>query len=107
MKVKGLTATIAMAITATAITAGVAFAEPLDVQPAPVPSATQPVDDPDVVMHQCNAIIGALVGGLIGGTLSAFPGAAIGAGIGALVGWSQLTPPGPPLACWTPAPPPA
>ncbi|AYF76381.1 hypothetical protein D7D52_23995 [Nocardia yunnanensis] len=91
------------------ITAGVAYADPLDVEPAPSVTApnTAPVDDPDVVMHQCNAIIGALVGGVIGGSLSAFPGAAIGAGIGALVGWSQLTPPGPPLACWTPTPPPA
>ncbi|GAB2509783.1 hypothetical protein [Nocardia heshunensis] len=113
MNVKRLTATTVMAFAATVITAGSGFADPLDLQPAPpapavtTPDTNQPVDDPDVVMHQCNAILGALVGGVIGGTLSAFPGAAIGAAIGALVGWSQLTPPGPPLACWNPNPPPA
>ncbi|APA96859.1 hypothetical protein [Nocardia seriolae] len=103
MIAKRLVAATVLAVAATVGTAGLAYADPLDLEPAP--AATAPVDDPDVVMHQCNAIIGALVGGLIGGTLSALPGAAIGAGIGALVGWSQLTPPGPPLACWNPPPP--
>ncbi|MFI1919194.1 hypothetical protein [Nocardia sp. NPDC020380] len=94
-----------LAIGLTAATIGVASAEPLDLQPEPSPSVTAPVDDPDTTMHQCNALIGALVGGLIGGTFSALPGALIGAGIGALVGWTQLYPPGPPLACWNPNPP--
>lgn len=103
MKIKRLTATAVLAIGLTAATVGVAGAEPLDLEPGP--AATAPVDDPDVTLHQCNAILGALVGGVIGGTASALPGALIGAGIGALIGWSLLYPPGPPLACWTPPPP--
>ncbi|WP_157514358.1 hypothetical protein [Nocardia concava] len=108
MSVKRSTATALLAVAAsTLIAAGTANADPLEVDPAPsvtAPDTSQPVDDPDVTMHQCNAILGALVGGVIGGTLSAFPGAAIGAGIGALIGWSLLYPPGPPLACWQPNP---
>ncbi|MBL1076811.1 hypothetical protein JK358_20655 [Nocardia sp. 2] len=87
-------------------TVGVAGAqqadEPLNVDPAP--AVVTPVEDPDVTMHQCNALLGALVGGVIGGTASALPGALIGAAIGAAIGWTLLYPPGPPLACWEPNP---
>ncbi|MEC3952672.1 hypothetical protein VMT65_06485 [Nocardia sp. CDC153] len=101
-----------LAVGITALSAGVAAADQgqpagIDVDPAPsatAPAAPQQVEDPDITMHQCNAILGALTGGLIGGTLSALPGAAIGAGLGALIGWSLLYPPGPPLACWQPPP---
>ncbi|MFB8006693.1 hypothetical protein [Nocardia sp. NPDC056000] len=119
MRIKRFTATAVLAIGVTVFTAtGVAGADPsvegpnpdvgqsisIPVEDAPPPAAGT-VDDPDVTMHQCNAILGALTGGLIGGTFSALPGALIGAGIGALIGWSLLYPPGPPLACWQPPAP--
>ncbi|MGW4350482.1 hypothetical protein ACWELJ_00170 [Nocardia sp. NPDC004582] len=103
------------------MTVGTAMADPAQSDPgpgitvqvdevSPTPPAAdtgaQPVDDPDLTMHQCNAVIGALIGGVIGGAGSALIGAGIGAAIGAAIGWSLLTPPGPPLGCWQPAPPP-
>lgn len=109
MRIKRFVATAVLSVAAMVTTVGIAGAEPVEVEPAP-PAVSAPVDDPapaedpNVPMHQCNALLGALVGGVIGGTLSALPGAAIGAGIGALIGWSLLYPPGPPLACWQPPP---
>lgn len=110
MRIKRFVATAVLSIGAMVAALGVAGAEPVELDPAP--AITAPVDnpapveeDPQVPMHQCNALLGALVGGVIGGTASALPGALIGAGIGALIGWSLLYPPGPPLACWQPPAP--
>ncbi|WP_330181534.1 hypothetical protein OHB26_34995 [Nocardia sp. NBC_01503] len=105
MTINRFTATAVLAIGATVLTGGIAAAEP-EVDPGPGISVQQadPVEDPDATMHQCNALLGALVGAAIGGTGSALPGALIGAAIGAAIGWSLLYPPGPPLACWQPAP---
>ncbi|WP_405492108.1 hypothetical protein [Nocardia sp. NBC_00511] len=117
MKINRFTATAVLAIGATALSAGTAGADPATTDDPPgitveqSPEAATPpatnVDDPDVSMHQCNALLGALVGAAIGGSGSALPGALIGAAIGAAIGWTLLYPPGPPLACWNPNPPPA
>lgn len=119
MRIRRFTASAVLALGATVLTVGTAVADPAQSDPgpgiavqvdevSPTPPAAdtnvQPVDDFDV-MRQCNAILGALVGGVIGGSGSALPGALIGAGIGALIGWTLITPPGPPLGCWQPAPP--
>lgn len=86
MRIRRFTATAVLAVGATVMTVGTAMADPAQSDPgpgitvqvdevSPTPPAAdtgaQPVDDPDLTMHQCNAVIGALIGGVIGGAGSA------------------------------------